>query len=73
MAYIFAKCDNLIYLDLVSFNIHNGTNIDYMFYWCYNLKEIKVKKNFVKDIENLKDNEFIKLNYYLMNSFQIKF
>ena len=43
---MFQDCNALIYLDLSNFNTSNVTNMDSMFAYCYNLKEIKGINNF---------------------------
>ena len=57
------KCDNLINIDLSSFNIQNDNNTNFMFYECDNLKEIKMNKNFYEKLKYEIDENKIKIIY----------
>ena len=75
MAYIFHRCINLTSIDLSGFDTKNVINMEYIFSGCYNLQNIKLKENFFKVNEQLKDEnkEFMKKGYYLINSLLFEF
>ena len=49
MSSMFDSCSGLISLDVTNFNTANVTDMSYMFYCCYKLKEIYVSDKFVTD------------------------
>jgi len=53
MREMFSDCYKLIYIELSSFNAKNLTNIERMFSINYNLKKIKITREFY---EKIKDN-----------------
>lgn len=71
---MFFGLSKLSYIDLTYFDTRNITNKEYMFFRCKNLKEIKVKKYFFKEIYFINNNEnYEKKSYSLLNSFEYKF
>ena len=74
MKYMFLECKNLKSLDISKFDINLSTDKSYMFESCYNLKKVIISKDYLEDIENSIDNkDYIKNNYYLINSLKYKF
>lgn len=74
MTYMFAYCKNLTFIDLTMFDYSNVINKSFMFSHCLNLKEIKVRKEFYTEIENLINNKNAqKSKYYLTNSIRYEF
>ena len=68
---MFKECYEIEYLDLSNFNTSKVTNMSYMFYNCYKLKEIKGIYNFriaeMTDLTEMFDEEFIDISKF--NSF----
>ena len=54
-SYMFSGCENIISIDLSSFDSSNVTNMKYMFGNCYNLEEIK--------LDNLNTENVINMSY----------
>ena len=54
--YMFSGCENIISIDLSSFNSSNVTNMKYMFGNCYNLEEIILKN---LNTENVRDMSYL--------------
>ena len=74
IGHMFFGLSKLSYIDLTYFDTRNITNKEYMFFRCKNLKEIKVKKYFFKEIYFINNNEnYEKKSYSLLNSFEYKF
>ena len=74
MKYMFLECKNLKSLDISKFDINLSTDKSYMFESCYNLKKVIISIDYLEDIENSIDNkDYIKNNYYLINSLKYKF
>ena len=71
---MFAECNELINLDLSNFNTSKVTDMYYMFYKCYKLKEIKGIYNFrITDMTDLTEmfDECYKKNFYLFLKLKI--
>ena len=49
---MFSDCYKLIYIDLSLFNAKNLTNIERMFAKSYNLKKIKITREFYEKIKD---------------------
>ena len=76
MGGMFANCNELVNLDLSNFNTYRVAAMDYMFYKCYKLKEIKGIYNFrISDMTGLykmfdecNDLEYIDISKFNSNS-----
>ena len=55
-SYMFRNCQNIIFIDLSSFDSSNATSMKYMFGRCMNLKEIDLKN---LNTENVKDMSYM--------------
>ena len=55
MSNMFSNCENLLNLDLSSFNTNNVTNMYGMFYFCSNLKLVQINKLNIKKFEEIID------------------
>ena len=73
MSFMFSCCINLTSINLSKFNTEKVSNMTYMFIKCSNLKNVTINKNFI-NLENLINNkDYIKNNYYLINSIKYKY
>ena len=73
MIRMFSRCKSLKSIDISNLDINNETNKTYMFVSDFRINSIKIKKNFLQDVEALINNpNYIKKYYYLINSFNYK-
>jgi len=52
-SYMFAKCENIINIDLTNFKSENIENMEYMFYYCKNLKNINLLSLKTENVKNM--------------------
>ena len=69
-SYMFASCENLIYINLSSFNTKKVTNMAYMFSECHNLNSIDL---FLFDTKNVNSMEGMFYNCEILTAIYLSF